>query len=296
MFAIETKNLTKSYGKARGIIDVSLQVEPGEIYGFIGPNGAGKSTAIRTLLNLIYPTKGEAQILGYDVVKESKKIKQQIGYLPSEVNYYDDLKVRELFDYSARFYGGDHSQRIKELIDIFEVDPGKQLDALSLGNKKKTAIIQALLHRPKVLILDEPTSGLDPLMQKHFFDVLKEENSRGTTIFFSSHVLDEVQKLCHRVAIIKEGRILKVEEIQKLRATQFKKVQVIFKDGAAFNWSEIPGIINYKRENGHDQFLFNGKVDELVRKLATAELENLWLEEPSLEEVFLHYYEKEGAQ
>ena len=192
---IETTGLTKYYGKARGIEDVALQVNEGEIYGFIGPNGAGKSTAIRTLLNLIFPTRGSAKIFGLDCVKDSWAIKQLVGYLPAEVNYYDDMTVADLFSYSARFYGKDCTKRTAELVELFSVDTKKRIDSLSLGNKKKVGIIQALLHKPKLLILDEPTSGLDPLMQKHFHDLLREENQQGTSIFFSSHVLGEVQKL-----------------------------------------------------------------------------------------------------
>ncbi|WP_339063352.1 ABC transporter ATP-binding protein [Tepidibacillus marianensis] len=226
MVAIETFNLTKFYGKSRGIIDLNLTINDGEIFGFIGPNGAGKSTTIRTFLNFIFPTSGSAKILGLDSMKDSKEIKKQVGYLPSEVNYYDDMKVKELFHYSAKFYHKNCDQRTKELLEIFDVDANKYFSDLSLGNKKKIAIIQSLLHQPKLLILDEPTSGLDPLMQNKFFEILKEESKKGTTIFFSSHILDEVQKMCDRVAIIKEGQIVKTEEIEKLRQGNYKKISI----------------------------------------------------------------------
>ena len=214
MSAIQTRKLTKYYGRARGIIDVDLDIREGEIFGFIGPNGAGKSTTIRTLLNFIFPTSGTASIFGMDCFRDSSRIKKENGYLPSEVNYYDDMNVSDLLDYSASFYGKDCSGRIKELAGIFEVEVNRKIEDLSTGNRKKVAIVQALLHEPRLLILDEPTGGLDPLMQNRFFDVLKDENSKGVTIFFSSHILSEVQKMCDRVAIIREGRILRVERIQ----------------------------------------------------------------------------------
>ena len=292
MYNIEATNLTKKYGKARGIDDINLQVQEGEIFGFIGPNGAGKSTTIRLLLNLIFPTAGIAKIMGLDCVKNTKKIKQEIGYLPGEVNYYGDMRTIDFFRYSANFYRKDCTKRTKELIDLFEVDQSKRIDSLSLGNKKKVGIIQALLHEPKVLILDEPSSGLDPLMQKIFYDVLEKENKKGTTIFFSSHVLNEVQKLCHKVAIIKEGRILRIEEIEKLRRSQFKKICIEFSD-EKHPKLEINNTTNIKAVGRTMEFLYNGKIDEIIRSLADTDVDNLWIEEPSLEEVFMHYYEKE---
>jgi ABC-2 type transport system ATP-binding protein len=204
---IEINNLTKTYGKSRGISDISFHVEQGEIFGFIGPNGAGKSTTIRTLLSLIYPTSGSATIFGKDCIKFAPEIKKEIGYLPSEVFYYDNMKVKDLLKYSASFYKKDCSRRMKELAEIMDLDLNKKIDDLSLGNKKKVGIVQGLLHEPKLIILDEPTSGLDPLMQQKFFELLEEENRKGATILFSSHILSEVQRLCNRVAIIKEGKI-----------------------------------------------------------------------------------------
>ena len=292
--AIETTNLTKYYGKAKGIEDVSIKVEDGEIFGFIGPNGAGKSTTIRTLLNFIFPTSGSATVFGLDVVKHSKEIRQQVGYLPGEVDYYDDLTAGELLAYSAKFYNRDSKKRINQLLETFDLDPARRIHALSLGNKKKVGIIQSLLHQPRLLILDEPTSGLDPLMQKRFFQVLQDEHKRGTTIFFSSHVLSEVQRLCNRVAIIKDGQILKTEGMDQLRGRQFRKVRLSLRDDVQD--FDIPGVINATRENGTWHLLFNGDINHLVGKLADYDLQNLWLEEPALEEIFLHYYEKEGAE
>jgi len=290
---IEINNLTKYYGKSRGIEGVNLQVEDGEIFGFIGPNGAGKSTTIRTLLAFIYPTSGNAKIFGMDCFKDSARIKENIGYIPSEVNYYEDMKVKDLLNYSAKFYKKDCSSRIAELGEVFELDMNKRIDALSYGNKKKVAIIQALLHEPKLLILDEPTGGLDPLMQNKFFDILRAENKKGVTIFFSSHILSEVQKLCDRVAIIKDGRILKVEEIEKLRSNKYKKVKVEFRNGDSIEDLKLPNIVNVSMKNRQAEFLYGGQINEIIRKLSQHEIENLWIEEPSLEEIFMHYYEKE---
>lgn len=291
MSVIEINNLTKYYGKARGIIDVNLKVEEGEVFGFIGPNGAGKSTTIRTLLNFIYPTSGNAKVLGYDIVKHTKKIRKSIGYIPSEVNYYDDMKVKELLKYSAKFYGKNCDDKINELSQRLELDLDRYIEDLSFGNKKKVSIVQSLIHDPKLLILDEPTSGLDPLMQNVFFDILKEENEKGSTIFFSSHILSEVQKLCDRVAIIKDGSILKVENIEQLRQDKFKNLRIQF-NGESLELN-IPGIIKSEQSNNMLKILYNGNVNLLIKKLSGYNLRNVWIEEPSLEEVFMHYYKKE---
>ena len=186
---IEVSNLTKYYGKARGIVDVSFGVEEGEIFGFIGPNGAGKSTTIRLLLSLIHPTRGSAAVFGKDVATHGPEIRRNIGYLPSEVFYYEGMNVSSLLKYSASFYGGNSTQRIRELADYMELDLGRRIDDLSYGNKKKVGIVQGLLHSPKLLFLDEPTAGLDPLMQRKFFDLIRQENARGVTVFFSSHIV-----------------------------------------------------------------------------------------------------------
>ncbi|MFA6983989.1 MAG: ABC transporter ATP-binding protein, partial [Sedimentibacter sp.] len=198
---IEIKNLSKYYGKHRGIEDVSFTVEEGEIYGFIGPNGAGKSTTIRTLLALIHPTSGNATIFGMDCIKEAHKIAKSVGYLPSEAYYYENMKVRELLKYSSDLYQIDCSERINELKERLKLDDTRKISDLSFGNKKKVGVVAALLHSPKLIILDEPTNGLDPLIKETFFEILKEENIKGATILYSSHVLSEVQKACSKVAI-----------------------------------------------------------------------------------------------
>jgi len=219
---IEIRNLTKYYGKSKGIKDVSFSVKEGEIFGFIGPNGAGKSTTIRTILSLIYPTSGSATIFGKDCIKYGHEIRKMIGYLPSEVFYYDDMKVIDLLKYSASFYGKCDIDKINYLANVMDLDLKRKIDDLSYGNKKKVGIVQGLLHSPKLIILDEPTSGLDPLMQQRFFDLIREENKKGVTILFSSHILSEVQKLCSRVGIIKDGEMVAVEDIETMRNTTYK--------------------------------------------------------------------------
>lgn len=293
MNVIEIKNLTKYYGKSRGIIDVSFNVEEGEIFGFIGPNGAGKSTTIRTLLSLIYPTSGSASIFGKDCIEFGPEVKQEIGYLPSEVFYYDKMKVINLLKYSASFYKKDCSKRIKELAEIMDLDLNKKIDDLSYGNKKKVGIVQGLLHEPKLIILDEPTSGLDPLMQQKFFNLLKEENKKGATILFSSHILGEVQKLCNRVAIIKEGKIIKLEKISTLRENNFKKFKIERTNDLNKDYFNIPGVTNLGIKDDEISFLFKGNINSIMKKISAVEISNLLIEEPSLEEVFMHYYEKE---
>ncbi|WP_042347816.1 ABC transporter ATP-binding protein [Bacillus massiliigorillae] len=291
--AIEIKGLTKLYGKERGIQDIDLNIKEGEIFGFIGPNGAGKSTTIRTLLSLIYPTSGTATIFGKDCIKHASEIAKDIGYLPSEVFYYDNMKVKDLLKYSASFYKKDCSARTKELCEILELDPNRKIEDLSFGNRKKVGIIQGLLHSPKLIILDEPTGGLDPLMQNKFFELIKEENKKGATIFFSSHILSEVQKLCDRVGFIKDGKIIKLETIAALRENSYKKITLEADTSIDAEIFEMEGVTQLEVIETHASFIFKGNINELVAKISTLSLINLDITEPDLEEIFMHYYDKE---
>jgi ABC-2 type transport system ATP-binding protein len=291
MAIVEVSHLKKYYGAARGIEDVSFSVEEGEFFGFIGPNGAGKSTTIRTLLALIRPTAGSATIFGKDSVKFAPEIARNVGYLPSEVFYYDGMRVKELLEYSASFYKKDCSERIQKLSAALDLDLKKKIDDLSFGNRKKVGIVQALLHQPKLIILDEPSAGLDPLMQQRFFELLREENQKGATVLFSSHVLSEVQKLCHRVAIIKEGRIIQLEAVGALRENGYKKVALEAKaavDGALF---KMDGVASLTVHENAASFIFCGNVNQLMKTLSALELTNVTIQEPDLEEIFLHYYQ-----
>ena len=290
---IEIHNLTKFYGKSRGIVDVSFDVEEGEIFGFIGPNGAGKSTTIRTLLALIYPTSGSASIFGMDCIKDAPEIAKRVGYLPSEVFYYDGMKVKDLLNYSASFYKKDCSQRMKELSGRLDLDLNRKIEDLSFGNKKKVGIVQGLLHSPDLIILDEPTLGLDPLMQQIFFDLIREENGRGATILMSSHILNEVQRICSRVAIIKDGNIIKLEKISTLQETSYKRFKIETRDKLPDDALRIDGVSDLKIEDNTYSFIYRGDINLIIARLAGWRLVNMWADEPDLEEIFLHYYSKE---
>ena len=271
-------------------MDISFSIEEGEIFGFIGPNGAGKSTTIRTLLNFIYPTGGSASIFGKDIVRHSKEIRQHVGYLPSEIHYYDDMKVIDLLTYSGRFHKNFKEERMKGLAASLDLDLSRKIEDLSFGNRKKVGIVQSLLHEPQLIILDEPTSGLDPLMQHHFFDLLHEEQKRGATIFFSSHILSEVQRMCDRVAIIKEGSLLKVESIESLTKNKVKNISLVFESEAPLS-IELEGVISQEAKNRELRLLYSGDIQALLKKLSGMPVHDVLIEEPSLEEVFMHYYE-----
>lgn len=289
MNAIEIKNLTKYYGKAKGIENVSFNVEEGEIFGFIGPNGAGKSTTIRLLLSLIFPTSGTATIFGRDCIKDGPEIRKDIGYLPSEVFYYDKMKVIDLLKYSASFYNKDCTEKMVRLAETMELDLKRKIEDLSYGNKKKVGIVQGLLHSPKLIILDEPTSGLDPLMQKKFFDIIMEENKKGATVLFSSHILSEVQELCDRVAIIKDGGIVKVEDIKTLREDNYKKI-LVKGENLSEDAFKFEGITNFNAYDHEVRFFYKGDINKVIRTLGENKVTDVLIEEPTLEEIFLHYY------
>ena len=291
--AIVLNELTKHYGKHRGINNLSFSVNQGEFFGFIGPNGAGKSTTIRTLMGLIRPTGGSASIFGLDCHSKASVIAKDVGYLPSENSYYENMKVRELLQYTADLYGMDCKTKMKELADRLNLDLSRKIADLSLGNKKKVGIVSAIMTSPKLIIMDEPTSGLDPLNQQAFYDILKEENSRGATVFFSSHVLSEVQKLCDRVAILKEGQLIGIQSIKELRESGYKKVSLSAKEAIPRDFFDLSGIANYAEtaDKTSVSFMYNGNITAIIDKLHLLHLDDVLLEEPSLEEIFMHYYE-----
>ena len=290
MLAIQTSELSKYYGDALGIKDVSLDIVEGEIFGFIGPNGAGKSTTIRTILGLLMPSSGSIRIFGKDIEEHGSEIRKEIGYLPAEVNYYDEMSSRELLEYHCRFYGIQDYREIERLADTFDLDLDKPISDLSLGNKKKCGIIQSIIHKPKLLIMDEPTTGLDPLMQNVFFELLRNLNKKGTTLFFSSHILSEVQSLCHRAAIIKNGEIVAKEDIQSLLKKQMKKVTLLFSQRP--NDLQFPeGIQNPHWTKNKLTLEYVGPIDNLLRWMSSIELQDAILEEPDLESIFINYYE-----
>ena len=268
---IEIQNLTKHYGKNRGVEDISFYVREGDMFAFLGPNGAGKSTTIRAMLGMIGFEQGSIQIFGKDAVKEKREILQQTGYMPSETMFYPSMQAGEVIRFAADMRGLDCKEEAARLCDRLQVDTGKRIRELSLGNRKKVSIVCAMQHKPKLLILDEPTSGLDPLMQGAFFQLLQEANSQGTTCFLSSHVLSEVKKYCHNAVFIKDGQIQKVDSVENLSRTGMRLVKV---------WK------NGKEES----FTHTGSTTELLQKLTVMEPEDVLIEEPSLEELFMSYY------
>lgn len=290
MEVMKTTKLTKYYGKVRGIKELDLTVTHGEFFGFIGPNGAGKSTTIRTVLGLIAPTSGDAMIFGKDVTKEREAILQNIGYLPSEALFYQGMKVKDILRLSADLRKVDCSAESKRLCERLQLDTARKIDDLSFGNRKKVAIVCALQHRPELLVLDEPTGGLDPLMQKEFFDILRERNREGTTIFLSSHVLSEIQRNCTRAAIIRDGRIIAQGSVDDLSKTSAKRITV----HGSIHLENLSGVRDRKAGEDGISFLYSGDMGSLLRILASGQVDDLTVTEPDLEEIFLHYYEEDG--
>ena len=297
MNAIELKKLTKYYGKARGIIDVDLVVNKGDFFGFIGPNGAGKSTTIRTILGLINPSSGAATVLGHDITAEKKEILSKVGYLPSEAIFYHGMKVKDVLKLSADLRGMDCSEEAKKLCERLQLDMNRKVNELSFGNRKKVAIVAALQHKPELYILDEPTSGLDPLMQREFFEIMKEKNEEGATVFLSSHILSEIQKNCNRAAIIREGKIIACDTVDSLGKTSAKRVSV----NGNVKVEDLVKLIDVRdiktnAVEGEDvvgglNFLYGGEINDLVAFLGGFDISDLNVSEPDLEDIFMHYYE-----
>lgn len=284
---IETTNLTKYYGKTRGIENLNLAIGTGDFYGVIGPNGSGKSTTIRTLLGLITPTSGDAKILGKPLSKSVEYL-ADVGYLASEPIFYNDMKVEELIRYSACLRRKDCAEEARKLCDRLDLDTKKRINQLSLGNRKKVGIVCAMQHNPQLYIMDEPTSGLDPLIQKEFFALLHEKQQEGATVFFSSHVLSEIQSHCSKAAIIREGHLVVADSIENLSKTNAKRVMF---QGV----TEVPENLKAKSVTVVEDmvsFLYQGDVNELLQTASRLSLKDITITEPELEEVFLHYYEK----
>jgi len=242
-------------------------------------------------MGLIKPTSGYAKIFGLDCIKSSDRIAKNIGYLPSETYYYENMRVKELLQYAEALYDVDASQRIEYLSNVFKLDTNRKIADLSTGNKKKVSIIVALLHSPQLIILDEPTSGLDPLIQKEFFNILREENKKGATILFSSHVLSDVQKISNKVAILKAGKIIKIHEANAMEKLGYKKISIRVKQMPSKKYFDIDGIADYSQENDQISFIFNGEISIIIERLSGLALKDVTIDEPNLEEVFLHYYQ-----
>ncbi len=294
---IRTERLTKRYGASRGIIEVDLEVQQGEVFGFLGPNGAGKTTTIRTLLDLIRPTSGKAFVFGIESTSDPVAIHRRIGYIPGEFALYDRLTGRQTLEYFANLRGGVDAAYQASLIERLELDPGKRFKEYSKGNKQKVGVIVALQHRPELLILDEPTSGLDPLVQQTFFETLRETIADGTSVFLSSHILSEVEKSCDRVAIIRDGRLTKVDTVDALRDLAHHQVELRFAGpvpAAAFE--ALPGVSDLTSDDHVLRMRVSGPITPVVRAAAQYELLDFVSREPSLEETFLAQYGREAVE
>ena len=288
---IHTEGLTKYYGKNRGIIDVSLDVRRGEVFGYLGPNGAGKTTTIRIMLNFIRPTRGQATIFGFDVRRESIETRRRIGYLPGEMELYDNLTGEEFLQYSGHLRGDVEWEHVKQLAQRMESDLSQRIGILSHGNKQKIGLIQAFMHRPQLLILDEPTLGLDPLMQQEFYKLIAEVKAEGRTVFISSHIMPEVERVCDRVAIIREGKLITVEDVDALKARALRHLEVRFAVPIPLEkFTDIDGLQGVIVENDTLRCTVTGTLDAFVKTAAQFEVINLISQEPSLEEIFLTYY------
>lgn len=292
MNAIQLSNLTKYYGKSRGILNLNLDVKEGEFFGFIGPNGAGKSTTIRTLLGLITPSSGQAKIFDETIRRRNPQIRSHIGYLPSEAVFYRGMKVKDLLKLSADLHHKDCSAEREILCRRLQLDVNRKVDELSFGNRKKVAIVSALQHQPKLLILDEPTSGLDPLMQREFFHIIRERNEQGATVFLSNHVLSEIQRNCTRAAIIREGRIIACDRVEALSKTNAKRISV----QGQVSLDSLEEIRDLKENDGIFSFLYGGDIHRLLETLSAGTITDLSISDPDLDEIFLHYYENGGEQ
>ncbi len=293
---IETEKLTKWYGKHRGILDVDLAVERGEIFGFLGPNGAGKTTTIRLMLDLIRPSSGVSRVLGLDSIRNAVEIHRRSGYLPGEFGLYDRLTGAQTIEYFANLRGGVDPAYQKLLVELLDLDPSRKFREYSKGNKQKVGLVAALQHKPELLILDEPTSGLDPLIQQSFFDLLREARTEGRSVFLSSHIIDEVERTCDRVAIIREGRIVRVGTVEALRDLSHHEVELTFAGPiplAAF--SGLAGVSHLQPEDHLLRLRVAGPIGPLVRAAAQYDLLDFTSREPSLEETFLAEYGREAV-
>lgn len=289
---LKIENLKKYYGKVKAVDNLSLELSEGEIFGFIGPNGAGKSTTIKCILNLTNKDSGRITIDEEEVSIYNYELNRIVGFLPSEVNLYGDMTVLEMLEYSNKFYIEDLSKRTEYLVNQLEVPVEKKINELSFGNLKKVGIVLALMHNPKLLILDEPTNGLDPLMQEAFFELLKEEKEKGVTIFLSSHNLSEVKKICDRVGIIKDGKLLKVDKIEDLNKNQPIIVSIRGSNSKKINLP-VKDMNITKMNKDEIKFVYKGDINKLLKLISEVQIDHITIEEPTLEDIFMNYYKGE---
>jgi ABC-2 type transport system ATP-binding protein len=295
---IEVEKLTKSYGSKRGIADVSFSVEEGEVFGFLGPNGSGKTTTIRLLMALLHADSGAARIAGFDCWKQSLEIKRLIGYVPGEPALDPNLTGGQILEYFAHLRGGVDQAYLKQLVDRFELDISRKFRQYSTGNKRKVVLIQAFMHRPRVLILDEPTSGLDPLNQQEFDHMVKEASDEGRTVFLSSHVLSEVEKTCTRVGIVRDGTIVRIGDVAEVKAIKRYEITITFADPVpAETFKTLEGVADVETlDHGHAvRLAMTGPADAVIKAAANYPVVSLTSYEPSLEDIFLRYYQADAA-
>ena len=296
---IEVQGLTKSYGKNRGITDVSFEVQEGEVFGFLGPNGAGKTTAIRILMALLRADVGTARIAGMDCWERSVEIKKLVGYVPGEPSLDPNLTGGQILEYFAHLRGGVDQDYLRKLVARLDLDTSRRFRQYSSGNKRKVVLIQAFMHRPRLLILDEPTNGLDPINQQEFDTLVREARGEGRTVLLSSHVLSEVEKTCTRVGIIREGKLVRVGGLAELKDIKRYEVTIAFADPVPANaFANVPGVIEVESlNNGHAmRIAMQGAADAVVKQAARYNVLSLTSYEPSLEDVFMRYYEKEASR
>ena len=287
MDVIETKNLTKYYGKIKGVEDLTFTVKEGEIFGFLGPNGAGKTTTIRTLLGYLHPTKGDAFIFGKNINENIVEIKANVGYIPGDLNLYGHLTGKQFLDYFASLRRRDMTL-LGDLLEIFEVPLERKIKGYSKGMKQKLGIIQAFMDDPKLVIMDEPTSSLDPLLQQKFYKFLNKQKKKGKTMFFSSHVLSEVDKICDRVGIIRDGRLVALEDVESLKRKRGKKIKLKIKEKP----ETFKGPKDMKIKDGWIEFIVPDDIDQWIKKFAKYTVLDLEINEFSMEDIFIHYYEE----
>ncbi len=293
---IETRSLTKSYGKARGIQDLTLRVQRGEIFGFLGPNGAGKTTTLRTLLDILHPTRGSLSVLGLDPQKNGIAVRRKVGYLPGDLALYPDLTGDEVLEYSSHLRGGVPRTEIDRLAKRMEIDLSRPIRAYSRGNRQKIGLILALMHKPDLVILDEPTSGLDPLIQQVLYELLEDVRKDGRTVFFSSHILPEVERLCDRVGILREGKLAAVEAVAGLKQKAIRRIDFVFENPVpAETFRSVPGVTEVRESGSTLSMVVQGNLDALIKAVARHPLRNIVTYEPNLEEFFLAFYREGGS-
>ncbi len=288
---IHTEGLTKFYGKQRGVLNVNLDVQRGEVFGYLGPNGAGKTTTIRMLLDFIHPSRGRATIFGLDTHQNSREIRGRIGYLPGELALYDKLTGAELLRYVSHLRGGVDWKYVEELAVQLDYDLSQRIRSLSHGNKQKLGLLQAFMHKPELLILDEPTIGLDPLMQQEFYRLIAEAKGEGRTVFLSSHIMPEVERVCDRVGIIREGQLIAVEKVEALKARALRRLEIHFATPVPQEaFADVVDVRDVSVQNSILSCTVVGALDALIKAAARFKVVNIISHEPSLEEIFLAYY------